>query len=109
MGSPDREKIAQLQASFNHPDVTLNQIQAEWNKPPDEQFIIRDDDIEEYYKQADQIRALFDEEEIRKQEGERIRNWGEEDCPHVNQDDIKHTVRRECRTCWQALKESDDS
>jgi len=54
-----KEKIAQLQASFNHPDVTLGQIQAEWNKHPDEQYIIRDDDIEEYYKQADQILALL--------------------------------------------------
>lgn len=55
--------------------------------------------------QDGQKHSIGTDNEIRKDERERIFRWGDEDCPHNNT--VRLKVKRGCIACWQALKEEE--
>jgi len=123
MDRPDRERVACLVCGRRTRAgcmLVIKNLSCHW--------------CEEALELADQLLALFNEEEIRKQqqvedtkyyaekmkevidrvreeakreELERIYEWGDELCPHHDEKASQRNYdrKRECPRCWQALKE----
>ena len=91
-----REKAEQI--SIKVWDMALASVRPD-AKPEDYQ-VIRTNTLK--WARGAILALIPDIEEAKKQERERIKEWGDEVCVEHSKD---RWYRRECPKCWQALKE----
>ncbi len=85
---------------------TEEEIIAKCKLSPKTVKLLRDMSKETYKEIAREILFLAKPiilAKAKKQEGERIYKWGNEDCPHNHS--IRLKIKRGCIACWQTLKE----